>query len=206
MANLKIIGTGFGRTGTDSMREALNILGFGPCHHMRELMRNEEHKLAWRRLATGEETDFETVLRDYGSCVDWPSAYYWPHLVRAYPDAKVLLTWRSAESWWTSFENTILKAMQNSTETEETAPGSSLLTLRAFGGRPLTRENCIAMYEANVTRVQAEVPAHRLLVHKLGDGWEPLCQFLGVAVPDEPYPRSNSTSQFNSEIDKRKSD
>lgn len=194
---LKVIGTGFGRTGTESMRAALEILGFGPCHHMNALTGNTEHRDQWRRIACGAETDLDTVLAGYGACVDWPSAYYWPHLVRAHPEAKVILTWRSPESWWTSFSRTILPVLLNSTETEASHPGSQLLPLRVFGGLPLTRETCIAAYQANATRVRAEIATDRLLVHALGDGWEPLCEFLGVPIPDMPYPRSNDTSSFN---------
>ena len=112
----------------------------------------------------------------------------------------MLLTWRTAESWWTSFERTILKAIEADTETEETAPGSQLLTLRVFGGRPMDRDHCMAVYEANVAAVKAQVPADRLLIHKLGDGWEPLCAHLGVPVPDQPYPRGNTPEDFHQAI------
>lgn len=197
---LKVVGTGFGRTGTDSMREALNILGFGPCHHMRELIADESHRQAWRDVAAGAPPDWDLLLGNYGSCVDWPSAYYWPQLVQAFPQAKVLLTWRSAESWWASYEKTILPVILADTETEESAPGSQLVSLRVFGGKPDDREHCIAVYEANVAAVQARVPPERLLVHKLGDGWEPLCAHLGVPVPETPYPSSNSASSFQEEF------
>lgn len=198
---LQIIDTGFGRTGTDSMREALNMLGVGPCHHMRELLADPDHRAAWRRIACGQETDFEAVLGGYGACVDWPSAYYWPHLIRAYPQAKVLLTWRTPESWWASFEKTILKVLEGDTETEADAPGSQLLSLRVFGGHPITRETAIAVYETNVTRVKAEVPPERLLIHSLGDGWDPPCAFLGLPVPEVPYPRTNSMDDFLSTVE-----
>ncbi|MGR3541765.1 MAG: sulfotransferase family protein, partial [Hasllibacter sp.] len=108
-----IIGTGFGRTGTDSMREALNILGVGPCHHMRELIADPEHRQLWRDKKVAQDAGrdgppWDVLLGSYGACVDWPSAAYWPELIAQYPDAKVLLTWRTAESWWASFERTIL--------------------------------------------------------------------------------------------------
>ncbi len=193
---LKVIGTGFGRTGTDSMREALNILGFGPCHHMRELLKDTEHKLAWRRVAAGEPPDWNALLGAYRSCIDWPSAYYWPELIEAFPEAKVLLTWRDAESWWKSFSKTILPIIQADTETEESAPGSQFLSLRVFGGKDLTEEHCIAVYKANVAEVKAKVPAERLLVYPIGSGWQPLCAFLGVDIPDQPYPNANNTAEF----------
>ena len=192
---LRVIGTGFGRTGTDSMREALEILGFGPCHHMRELVKNPEHKQHWRDMVAGGPADWDLLLGQYGSCVDWPSAHYWPQLVEAFPDARVLLTWRTAESWWESYEKTILRVVEADTETEESAPGSQLMR-RIFSGRPGDRDLCIAVYEANVAAVKAQVPADRLLVHELGDGWEPLCAHLGVPVPDQPYPHANTTGDF----------
>lgn len=197
---LKVIGTGFGRTGTDSMREALNILGFGPCHHMRELIADRSHRQDWRDMAAGGPADWGKLLGRYRSCVDWPSAYYWPQLIDAFPEARVILTWRSAESWWSSFEKTILPVVLADTETEESAPGSQLVSLRVFGGKPHDREHCMAVYEANVAAVKAQVPPERLLVHKLGDGWEPLCHHLQVPVPEVPYPSSNSSESFQAEF------
>ena len=200
MTSLKVIGTGFGRTGTDSMREALEILGFGPCHHMRELIKDSEHESLWRSVVAGAEPDWDVLLGGYASCVDWPSAYYWPQLVDAFPQARVILTWRTAESWWKSFEKTLLPRILTFVETEATPKSSELIGPRVFHDRPDDREHCIAVYEANVAAVKEKVPADRLLVHKLGDGWEPLCAHLNVPVPDIPYPKSNSTRKFQSEF------
>ncbi len=109
---LKVIGTGFGRTGTDSMREALDMLGFGPCHHMFEVNTNEEQKRLWRAFVQGAPTGWDQLFEGYASCMDWPSAHYWPELVRAYPQARVILTHRSPESWWASFEKTIVAGLR----------------------------------------------------------------------------------------------
>lgn len=193
---LRVIGAGFGRTGTDSMRVALEMLGVGPCHHMRALVESPDHKQAWRRFIAGGRPDWTELLGGYGSCVDWPTAQFWPDLIAAFPDAKVVLTWRTAESWWTSFADTILPRLLADTDTEETAPGSQLLARLVFGGKPLTRDNCIAAYEANVARVRTEVPASRLLVFPIGAGWQPLCDFLGVPVPEPPFPRANAMGEF----------
>ncbi|MEM8774194.1 MAG: sulfotransferase family protein [Pseudomonadota bacterium] len=200
VANPKVIGAGFGRTGTDSLREALNLLGFGPCHHMRALHEDDAHKADWRRMIAGEPANWDVLLGGYRSCVDWPSAHFWPELIEAFPNAKVILTWRSAESWWTSFEKTILQVLQNNTNTEENAPGSQLLPRHVFGGNPLTKSNCIAAYEANVAKVERDVPKDRLLIYEFGDGWDSLCDFLNVDVPDQPYPSSNSTHDFLAEL------
>ncbi len=191
---LKVIGAGFGRTGTDSMREALNMLGLGPCHHMYEVMANPEQKRLWRALAAGVAPGWEQLFAGYTSCMDWPAAHFWRELTAAYPGAKVILTWRSAESWWASFEKTILPVLATSVETESL--GVALIARQVFGGRPEDRERAIAIYEAHVTAVKAEVAPERLLVHRLGDGWAPLCAHLGMPVPDAPYPSRNSAETF----------
>jgi hypothetical protein len=200
MASLKVIGTGFGRTGTDSMREALEILGFGPCHHMRELIKDPEHESLWRSVVAGAAPDWEILLGGYASCVDWPSAYYWPQLIEEFPQAQVILTFRTAESWWASFEKTILPGILSFTETKYKSKSGELIGPRVFHDRPDDREHCLAVYEANVAAVKEKVPAERLLIHELGDGWEPLCAHLDVPMPDIPYPNSNSTSKFQSEF------
>jgi hypothetical protein len=176
------------------MREALTILGFGNCHHMMEVMASEEQKRRWRALAQGCAPDWDTLFEGYSSCVDWPSAHYWRELIRYYPQARVILTYRSPESWWESFEKTILVGINKSTDPDSL--GLALISKQVFGGRPQDRAHAIAVYEANVQAVRATVPPDRLLVHNLGDGWTPLCAHLGVAVPNQPYPSRNSASDF----------
>ncbi|AZO39130.1 sulfotransferase family protein [Mesorhizobium sp. M2A.F.Ca.ET.037.01.1.1] len=196
--SLMVIGTGFGRTGTDSMREALTMLGFGPCHHMSEVMGHAKQKRLWRALARGEAPDWAQLFAGYKSCVDWPSAFYWRELIEAYPQARVILTWRSPESWWESFEKTLLPAIAGSTDQESL--GIALVANQVFGGRPQDRAHAIAVYRDNVEAVLNTVPAERLLVHKLGDGWAPLCSHLGVPVPEESYPARNTTQEFRSAL------
>ena len=195
---LKVIGTGFGRTGTDSMREALTMLGFGPCHHMFEVIGNPEQKARWRAMVAGGPKDWKSLFEGYAACVDWPSAHYWRELVQAYPEAKVILTWRSAESWWDSFAKTILQGI--STNDDPASIGKALIERQIFGGRIADREHALAVYRANVDAVLAEVPPGRLLVHRLGDGWAPLCAHLGVPVPDAPYPHGNTTEAFQARL------
>ncbi|PBB36804.1 sulfotransferase family protein [Mesorhizobium sp. WSM3868] len=195
---IRVIGTGFGRTGTDSMREALTMLGFGPCHHMTEVMAHAEQKRLWRALAQGAAPDWNRLFAGYKSCVDWPSVHYWRELIEVFPQARVILTWRSPESWWESFAKTILPAVIDSQDQESL--GVALVTKQVFGGRPQDRAHAIAVYEANIEAVLKTVPAERLLVHKLGDGWAPLCAHLGVPVPDEPYPNRNTTKEFRTAL------
>jgi hypothetical protein len=198
---LRVIGTGFGRTGTDSMREALDVLGFGPCHHMSAVNRDPEQKRLWRALAKGAPPDWDQLFAGYASCVDFPSAWYWRELIRTYPEARVILTWRSPESWWESYAKTI--AGFTGAGVDPDSLGVALVAAQVFDGRPLDRDHVLAVYEAHVAEVKATVPADRLLVHALGDGWEPLCAHLGVPVPDRPYPRRNSTEEFVAEVRRR---
>lgn len=197
-ADLKVIGAGFGRTGTDSMREALEILGFGPCHHMRALQGDDAHRDNWMKAIESGQHDWDLQLGGFNSSIDWPSAHYWPELIERFPKAKILLTLRSAESWWASFEKTILASLDASAKTGRVTPGTLLTRPHIFGGKPLTRENGIAAYEDNTRRVLSTVPADRRLTYTIGDGWGPLCAFLNVDVPDRPFPRSNSSDEFSS--------
>ncbi len=186
---LEVIGTGFGRTGTESIRFALEKLGFAPCHHMRQVYADDEQMRRWHEVIVGGGVpDWERLFEGYRAAVDWPSVQYWHVLIDAYPDAKVILTLRTAESWWKSYERTLARVVAP-------LPPDDLARRMmdiSFGGKPLDREVAIAAYEANVRAVRQTVPAGRLLVHELGDGWEPLCAHLGVPVPDVPYPRGNA--------------
>jgi len=191
---LAVIGAGFGRTGTESMNLALEILGFGPCHHMKEVLGNPAQIELWRAAARGELPDWEEAFAGYRSAIDWPSAYFWRELSAYYPDAKILLTVRSAESWYESIDRTILPVLRTSTDPDSI--GVRLIADRVFGGRLDDRAHLIAVYKKSIAEVQAAFPAERLLTYRLGDGWEPLCRFLGKPVPDIPYPQSNSSEEF----------
>lgn len=192
---LEIIGTGFGRTGTESMRVALNLLSVGPCDHMTVLSADPERKARWLEMARGAAPDWEALYKGFRATVDWPGAYYWRELAAAYPQAKLILNWRPAEEWWASFEQTILVALQQRRHMQNSL-SACIVGEKVFGGRPEDRVHAIAVYEAHVAAVKAEVPAERLLVHRARDGWEPLCAHLGLPVPDLPYPRRNSTAAF----------
>ncbi len=193
---LSVIGAGFGRTGTESMKLALEILGIGPCHHMKEVLVNSEQIALWRSAAQGDLPDWEDAFAGYSSAVDWPSAYFWRELSAYYPDAKMLLTVRSADSWYASMASTILETLKASTD--PASIGLRMIGEGVFGGRLDDRAHAIAVYEKNTADVQAAFAQERLLTYNLGDGWEPLCQFLGEPVPDVPYPRSNSREQSKS--------
>lgn len=191
---LKLIGAGFGRTGTESMKQALEILGLGPCHHMSELFAHPEQKAIWRAIAAGGEPDWDVVFAGYSSSLDWPSTYYWRELAAYYPEAKILLTVRGAKSWYDSMERTIVKVIGESTDQESL--GLALIGNRVFGGRVHDRDHAIAIFEKNNADVQRAFDDSRLLTFHLGDGWEPLCRFLGVPIPDVPFPHTNTASEF----------
>lgn len=200
---LALIGAGFGRTGTESMKLALEQLGLGPCHHMKEVLANPEQLEIWRAIARGDPPDWEAAFAGYGSAVDWPSAFFWRELSEVYPKAKIILTLRSSESWHKSMSDTIFKVLKASTDPESI--GLKLIAERVFGGRFLDPDHAIAVYEKNNADVQAAFDDDRLLVYHLGDGWEPLCRFLDRPVPDTPFPRSNSTAEFTEMMKKLQS-
>lgn len=191
---LQLIGAGFGRTGTESMKRALEQLGLGPCHHMTEVLADPKQRTQWRAAAHGETVDWDEVLAGYRSAVDWPSAFFWRELSAQYPQAKILLTVRDPADWYRSFSNTILAAIGDRSPDEL---GPKLIGERVFGGRGADRDHAIAVYERNIAEVQAAFPPDRLLTYHVGDGWEPLCRFLALPVPDTPFPRTNSTAEFN---------
>lgn len=191
---LKVIGAGFGRTGTASMKQALEMLDFGPCHHMKEVLSSPEQKELWRSVASGGKPDWDVLLDGYHSTVDWPAAYFWRELSETYPDAKILLTTRSSESWYASMVKTIFKVIKESTD--PASVGVKLIGERVFGGNLDDRDHAIAVYEKSIADVQSAFSDDRLLTYNIGDGWEPLCEFFGKPVPDVAYPCSNSTEEF----------
>jgi Sulfotransferase domain len=190
---LEVIGTGFGRTGTESMRFALEILGFDPCHHMRQVYADDRQMLLWSNLVVGgAKPDWEKLFAGYRAAVDWPSALFWRELIAAFPRARIILTYRSAESWWNSYEKTLLKVISPLPKDDWVRRVHDL----AFDGRPEDQNHCIAVYRRHIEEVRETVPSDRLLVHELGDGWPSLCEHLNVPEPNTPYPRSNAGETF----------
>ena len=193
---LSLISAGFGRTGTMSMKSALELLGLGPCHHMIEVNSDDAQRAIWRAIAADESRDWDSAFAGYRSAVDWPSAFYWRELSEYYPQAKVLLTVRSAESWYDSMTKTIFPSI--AAIEDPAAVAVKLIRQRVFGEVLYDKAHAIAIYEKNIADVQAAFGADRLLTYAIGDGWEPLSRFLDVPIPDEPFPRTNSADEFNS--------
>lgn len=192
---LKVIGAGFGRTGTESMKQALEMIGMGPCYHMYEVLPHKDRVTLWRGVAAGNTPDWDAVFDGFHSTVDWPAAAYWRDLVAHFPDAKVLLTVRDPDSWYASMEKTILKIVRSSVD-EETL-GIRLIRDLVFEGNVEDRDHVISIYERNIADVQAHVPSDRLLTYELASGWGPLCAFLDCDVPEEPYPSGNEETEFH---------
>lgn len=199
---LKIIGSGFGRTGTKSLKQGLETLGFGPCHHMYEVMASERQQALWMGAMHGDEIDWNEMYAGFSSQVDWPGLHYWHEASIAFPGAKVVHTERDEEDWWASFSTTIGKF--HTVLDQVPLPPN----LNAFFGTvkktmvdPLfgdhtSKASAIAAYRAHNARVRQIIPADRLLVFNVRQGWGPLCDFLGVDVPDTAFPRTNPRSEF----------
>ena len=200
--SLKIIGSGFGRTGTMTMKDALGVLGFGPTHHMTEIMAHPEQLAHWKAIFADEPVDWEAVYAGYVSQVDWPGASVWEQAMAAFPDAKVIHTERPEEDWWASFNGTIGKFFARA-EGLELPPGfhDIFATMKnGFLASTFTdftdKEAAISAYRANNRKVRETVPAERLLVFNVAEGWAPLCSFLGVPVPDTEFPHHNVRVEF----------
>ena len=202
---LKIVGAAFGRTGTNSLKLALEQLGFGPCHHMFEVRDNPEQLPYWQAAAHGELPDWDRIFADYASCVDWPSARYWREIAAHYPEAKVLLTLRDPQSWFESVQATIYPSMASwptreaghSRDISEMA--HEIIVAQTFGGRLDDRDRALAVYRAHEEEVRRTIAPERLLAYDVSEGWAPLCAFLGVPVPDTPFPRTNTSEEFREE-------
>lgn len=148
--SLRVIGAGFGRTGTMSLKVALEQLGFGPCYHMVEcLPKGPEHYRLWEEAVAGK--------------ADW-DAIFAPH-------------------WMAYLPNSMAGPFMKSTIND------------FFDNRMHDREFLIMRFNEHVAEVQARIPADRLLTFEVKQGWSPLCEFLEVPVPAEPFPHINDTAE-----------
>jgi Sulfotransferase domain len=206
---LKVIGVGFGRTGTTSQHAALEALGF-PCYQMLTVIAEPERAGLWEAAADGQPVDWEEIFSGYQATVDLPGAAFWRELVDAYPDAKVVLSVRDPDQWYDSVERTILRAAPQGSTPGFVEPSAfaklfppefqgmaSKVLFKRFGGLIGGREQAIEVFTRHNEEVQRYVPAERLLVYEVTQGWEPLCAFLGVPVPaGVPFPRLNDAEAF----------
>jgi hypothetical protein len=189
---LRVVGPGVGRTGTYSLKLALERLLDDPCHHMAEILADpERHLPRWAPVLRGENADWNAVFAGYVAQVDFPGAAFWREICAAFPDALVVLSTRPAEAWYRSAASTIFQLDEDHTS-------SPFLDVwrEWLGDRFDDRAAMVAAYERHYAAVRSSVPASRLLEWTVTDGWEPLCDRLGVPVPDEPFPRTNSAEEF----------
>lgn len=196
---LKIVGSGLGRSGTMSMKLALEQLDFGPCHHMIEVFQHPETMPLWVEAAEGRP-DWDLIFRDYVSMVDYPGCRFWRELADYYPEAKVLHTVRDPDQWFDSTQATIF------------APGSFADNppphlekfFRAisadFAGSIHDRAVMTDYFRRHSAAVEATIPKDRLLVYQAGEGWDRLCPFLGVPVPETPFPHTNTSEEFRARV------
>ncbi len=200
--SISVIGAGFGRTGTLSLKMALEMLGLGPCYHMTEVFAHPEHAAVWQAAADGKPVDWDELLAGYNAIVDWPGCYFWKELAERYPEAKIVLSVRDAERWYKSVSDTIYPAITRPlSEGDPRGLGqrdmaTNIILERTFGGRFEDRAHAIAVYERHNAEVQQTILPERLLVFRATDGWEPLCDFLGCPLPEQPFPSVNSTDEF----------
>ena len=203
---LRVVGAGLGRTGTHSLKHALETLLDGPCYHMTETFGRPDDLPVWSAAIDGELPDWTDFLAGYDAAVDWPAAVFWRELADANPDAIVLLSTRSsADAWWKSAHATIFAVSQrgipDGDDPELAAFRKQLRMVDALFTRTFTpdwrdRESAMAAYAAHNAAVRAAVPADRLVEWQPGDGWAPICEKLGVPVPDEPFPHISTTDDF----------
>jgi hypothetical protein len=198
---MDVIGAGFGRTGTLSLKVALEQLGFGPCMHMIPLLQDPETSALIRKAAEGDFDSLDVALEGHRSTVDWPMAYFWRELADRHPDAKVILTVRDPQKWYDSADQTIHAAANAGRESgglDRDVIGMVDATVwdGTFEGRFADRDAAIKIFEQHNDRVRREIAAERLLVFEVAEGWESLCSFLDVPVPSTPFPRLNDSVAF----------
>jgi hypothetical protein len=191
---LRVVGAGLGRTGTLSLKVALEQWLGRPCYHMAEVFVHPEHVPIWHAAARGDMPDWTKLLRGYAAAVDWPAASFWSEMSEAFPEALVVLSVRDPESWWKSAHATIFPASREAHD--EWRAMIDELFARRFTSALEDREACIAAFERHNERVREVVPPERLVEWRPADGWLPLCEALGVPVPDEPFPHVNTTESF----------
>jgi len=216
---MRVIGAGFGRTGTSSLKVALEELGFGPCYHFSEILAHPSHLDAWEAAVRGEQVDWHKLFEGYQAVLDWPASAYYEQLWAAFPSAKILLTVRDPDKWYESTRRTAYRATKMAL-----SPRILVLFLDAiapvqqravrlveavawqgvFDGRFADKQQALTVFEQHLQKVKDSVPASNLLVYNVSQGWEPLCAFLGVDVPkDTPFPHLFDTAAFENQIKER---
>jgi hypothetical protein len=213
---MKVIGAGFGRTGTRSLKAALELLGLGPCYHMSTVIAEPRRVRQWLDIGEGRARNWDEIFDGFQSAVDWPASAYWRELAQHHPQAKIVLTVRDPGRWYESVRDTIFagalaerrpmpahrrlvrRLVALRAPDFALYPKMSRATVmdRVFDGRIDDRAHVIDVYHRHIAEVRATIPPDRLLVFDVRDGWPPLCDFLSLPIPDEPFPQANERAAF----------
>ena len=207
MADVQVIGAGFGRTGTWSLKAGLEQIGFGPAFHMVDLMPHPDRAPMFLAALNGEDVDWNVVFDGFRATVDWPGCTFYDRILAAYPSAKVILSVRDPEKWYASAERTIyaLKEAASRGALEGDGPGAppevlgmirTLIWDTTFEDRFADKDFAISVFEKHNEAVKQHVPADQLLVWEVAEGWPRLCEFLGVDAPEGDFPHLNDAESF----------
>jgi sulfotransferase family protein len=199
---LKVIGSGLGRTGTMSLKHALEQLGCAPCHHMVEVFARPQSVPLWIDAAAGKP-QWNAIYEEFGAAVDYPTALYWRELAAHYPDAKIIHTVRDPERWFESTQETIFAPNAFALRLDGPMKDFFAMFRREFGDKINDRAFMIDYFERHTVEVIRTIPPERLLIFEASQGWEPLCKFLGVPVPPTPYPSENTREEFKARAAER---
>ena len=201
---LKILGAGFSRTGTSSLKRALEILELGPCYHMHEVFLNPENPKAWTEAMTNT-ANWQELFRGYQSAVDAPTCHFWQQIHDAFQSSKVILTERDPDEWYESYYSTIFQVLSNPSLMASSARATLEMVRKLeldhiFTGRFEDKAHAITIYTQHNQQVKNTLSSENLLVFNVSDGWEPLCTFLDIDIPDVDFPYRNSQAQFQSRV------
>jgi hypothetical protein len=201
---VRLVGAGLPRTGTHSLKVALEQLLGSPCYHMIEVFRQLEHVPLWHQAIKGDTPEWRALLGGYGAAVDWPASAFWKELADAYPDAVVLLSVRDTpEAWWKSADETVFEGMRREHPPAFAAWLDMCLDLLRSRFTPQWEDSRSAMeaYAHHNDEVRSTIPKDRLVEWRPGDGWAPICSALDLPIPDEPFPHVNTTAEFRANLD-----
>ncbi len=218
--SIQIIGAGFPRTGTTTLKRCLETLGYDKTYHMKELLVNPHNLHYWKQLDETGETDWDGLYDGYKATVDFPCYPWYKEHLKRYPDAKVILTVRPFDAWYKSVDSTVFRAGPQTPGEKIKMLGKLLFSKRArrvvkcikffkysffhkrlhdrFGEKEYARQ----YWDSHIEEVKSHVPADQLLIYDVRDGWAPLCEFLGMPVPDEELPHLNKKENFKEMLPK----